>query len=218
MATSGRKGRDFIALLDLHDQREQYEHRLATISRRIDLFEPTDGSTLLRQLQDDIRDLRPLAETRARWPAVDPAHDRSIRFHVTHGPQREVEVLHDELLAAFEADSTLRARDVIVMVPDIDAYAAHVQAVFGLHEPGDPKPDELEIARAIEAVNAVTTLGLRSVRTAWAGLRTFAPDGNPVARWDAKADGFFHYVGQAGYGIQMAPALAQLAAPLIRER
>ncbi|MBC9226364.1 FAD-dependent oxidoreductase [Aeromicrobium sp. 636] len=85
-----------------------------------------------------------------------------------------------------------------------------------LHEPGDPKPDELEIARAIESVNDVTTLGLRSVRTAWAGLRTFAPDGNPVTRWDAKADGFFWYVGQAGYGIQMAPALAQHAAALIR--
>lgn len=85
-----------------------------------------------------------------------------------------------------------------------------------LHEPGDPKPDELEIARAIEAVNDVTTLGLRSVRTAWAGLRTFAPDGNPVTRWDEKADGFFWYVGQAGYGIQMAPALSQHAAALLR--
>src|SRR5690606_27270373 len=30
-------------------------------------------------------------------------------------------------------------RDVIVMVPDIDAYAPHVRAVFGLHEPGDPR-------------------------------------------------------------------------------
>lgn len=86
-----------------------------------------------------------------------------------------------------------------------------------LHEPGDPKPDELEIARAIEAVNAVTTLGLRSVSTAWAGLRTFAPDGNPVARWDTKADGYFWYVGQAGYGIQMAPALASLAGSRLRD-
>lgn len=86
-----------------------------------------------------------------------------------------------------------------------------------LHEPGDPKPDELEIARAIEAVNAVTTLGLRSVSTAWAGLRTFAPDGNPVVRWDAKAEGYFWYVGQAGYGIQMAPALARHAAALLRD-
>lgn len=80
------------------------------------------------------------------------------------------------------------------------------------HAPGDPKPDELEIARTIEAVNEATVLGLRSVRTAWAGLRTFAPDGNPVARYDDDVEGLFWFVGQAGYGIQMAPALAVEAA------
>ncbi|GAA3680504.1 FAD-dependent oxidoreductase [Nocardioides ginsengisoli] len=80
------------------------------------------------------------------------------------------------------------------------------------HEPGDPRPDELEIARTIEEINEATLLGLRSVRTAWAGLRTFAPDGNPVARYDADVDGLFWFVGQAGYGIQMAPALAVEAA------
>ncbi len=80
------------------------------------------------------------------------------------------------------------------------------------HPPGDPKPDELEIARTIEAVNEATVLGLRSVRTAWAGLRTFAPDGNPVARYDDRVAGLFWFVGQAGYGIQMAPALAAEAA------
>lgn len=83
-------------------------------------------------------------------------------------------------------------------------------------EPGSPRPDELEIARAIEAVNEVTTLALRTVRTSWAGLRTFAPDGNPVTRWDEKAEGYFWFVGQAGYGIQMAPALARHGAELIR--
>lgn len=82
-------------------------------------------------------------------------------------------------------------------------------------DPGDPKPDELEIARSIEEINEVTTLGLRSVRTAWAGLRTFAPDGNPVARWDPMVDGLFWFVGQGGYGIQMAPALARHASSLI---
>ena len=55
-------------------------------------------------------------------------------------------------------------------------------------------------------------LGLRSVRTAWAGLRTFAPGGEPVARYDDDVDGVFWFVGQAGYGIQMAPALAVEAA------
>ncbi len=47
--------------------------------------------------------------------------------------------LHDQLLAAFDQDPTLRPRDVIVMVPDIEAYAPHVQAVFGLHDRDDPR-------------------------------------------------------------------------------
>ena len=87
---------------------------------------------------DDIRDLRPLSQTQAEWPPVAPGDD-SIRFHVAHSAQREVEVLHDQLLAAFNADPTLRPRDVIVMVPDIDAYAPHIQAVFGLIDGRDPR-------------------------------------------------------------------------------
>ena len=44
--------------------------------------------------------------------------------------------------------------------------------------PCDARPDELAITQAIDAINEVTTLGLRSVVLAWAGLRTFAPDGH----------------------------------------
>jgi D-arginine dehydrogenase len=84
--------------------------------------------------------------------------------------------------------------------------------------PGDPRPDELEIARALEEINEATTLGLKSVRTAWAGQRTFAPSGEPVARFDDDVEGFFWYVGQGGYGIQMAAGLAREAAALVRER
>lgn len=142
LAAWGRQGRDFIALLDEHDAADapaRYGARFAEIRQRIDLFAPHGEDTLLHQLQDDIRDLRPLTDTRARWPAVDPARDASIRFHVAHGPQREVEILHDQLLAAFDADATLRPRDVIVMVPDIDAYAPHIDAVFGLIDAQDPR-------------------------------------------------------------------------------
>ena len=146
MAAWGKQGRDFIGLLDEHDDetaRVGYEGHFSAIGQRIDLFEsrqePDAATTLLEQLQDDIRDLRPLAETRAHWPAVDPARDASIRFHIAHGPQREVEVLHDQLLAAFNADPTLTPRDVIVMVPDIDAYAPYIQAVFGLLDRADPR-------------------------------------------------------------------------------
>lgn len=141
LAAWGRQGRDFIALLDSYDDataRGRHAELLAGIGQRIDRFEPTGGATLLAQLQDDIRDLRPLAETREHWPAVAP-DDRSIQFHIAHSPQREVEILHDRLLAAFDADPALRPRDIIVMVPDIDAYAPHVRAVFGLHDRNDPR-------------------------------------------------------------------------------
>ncbi len=142
LAAWGKQGRDFIGLLDAHEApelRHQHARRLQAIGQRIDCFDANPGDTLLRQLQDDIRDLRPLAETRSRWPAVDAAADRSISFHITHGPQREVEVLHDQLLQALAADATLQPRDVIVMVPDIAAYAPHVQAVFGLLHADDAR-------------------------------------------------------------------------------
>ena len=83
-------------------------------------------------------------------------------------------------------------------------------------EPGDAKPDPLEIARALDEIRAVTTLAARSVRTSWAGLRTFAPDEEFVVGFDPAAHGFFWLAGQGGYGIQTAPAAARLAASLIR--
>ncbi|HEX2312605.1 MAG TPA: FAD-dependent oxidoreductase [Thermomonospora sp.] len=81
--------------------------------------------------------------------------------------------------------------------------------------PCDARPDETEIARAIDAVDQATTLGLRSVAHAWAGLRSFVRDGEPVVgAYDAIPD--FHFAaGQGGYGLQLAPALARLAASLL---
>lgn len=142
LAAWGRQGRDFIGLLDEHDSatnRERYLKQFTAIQKRIDLFESGGQATLLQQLQDDIRDLRPLHESRSLWPKVDPGIDASIRFHIAHGPQREVEILHDQLLAAFDADASLQPRDIIVMVPDIDSYAPHVRAVFGLMRPDDAR-------------------------------------------------------------------------------
>ena len=82
-----------------------------------------------------------------------------------------------------------------------------------LSEPCDARPDDLDVARALERVNEATTLELRSVVAAWAGLRTFTPDRNPVTGADPAApEGLFWLAGQGGYGIQMAPALARLAA------
>lgn len=83
-------------------------------------------------------------------------------------------------------------------------------------EAGDARPDPLDVATALERVNAVTTLGLRSVQTSWAGLRTFAPDGAPVVGAHPEDPSVFCFLGQGGYGIQMAPALARAGAELFR--
>jgi D-arginine dehydrogenase len=82
-------------------------------------------------------------------------------------------------------------------------------------EPGDPRPRETDIARAIERINEITTLDIRSVRSSWTGLRTFAPDRSMVIGEAPEAPGFFWLVGQGGTGIETAPAAAQLLASLV---
>ncbi|TNH17887.1 exodeoxyribonuclease V subunit gamma [Halomonas sp. BL6] len=141
LAAWGKQGRDYLRLLDEHDDAGNYQTLFEQQALRIDMFEPFSGEErhcLLSQLQDDIRELRPVAETQGQWPAL-PATDDSIVFHIAHGPQREVEILHDQLLAAFSADPALRPRDIIVMVPDIDRYAPHIEAVFGQLPTDDPR-------------------------------------------------------------------------------
>lgn len=137
LAAWGKQGRDYINLLDSYDDPNSY--RAAFRDGRIDLFSEAQPRNMLNQLQDDILELRPLNETRELWPAVDSTQDHSIRFHIAHSAQREVEILHDQLLARFSADPALRPRDVIVMVPDIDSYAPHIRAVFGQLDRFDPR-------------------------------------------------------------------------------
>jgi D-arginine dehydrogenase len=81
--------------------------------------------------------------------------------------------------------------------------------------PCDARPDPLAIARAIEEINDCTSLAIRHVSTSWAGLRSFVPDEVPVVgNWEDHP-GFFFYAGQGGFGIQLAPALAELGASIL---
>ncbi|TGN39231.1 exodeoxyribonuclease V subunit gamma [Marinobacter confluentis] len=139
LAAWGKQGRDYIRLLDEFDNPDDYQGAVTTPDGRIDIFSEHGDSgkpRVLHQIQDDIRTLTSQQEMLAQKRKLNPAQDDSIVFHRTHSPQREVEVLHDQLLAAFSADDSLRPRDVIVMVPDVNAYAPHIQAVFGRYSPG----------------------------------------------------------------------------------
>lgn len=82
-------------------------------------------------------------------------------------------------------------------------------------EPCDARAEEIDIARAIESINDFTSLAIRSVETSWAGLRTFTSDRTPVVGFNNGESRFFWLCGQGGYGIQMSPKLAELAADMI---
>ncbi|HEY2429999.1 MAG TPA: exodeoxyribonuclease V subunit gamma, partial [Acidimicrobiales bacterium] len=88
--------------------------------------EPT---TLLARLQAGVwADRTPTDD--AEKPLLGPA-DRSLRLHDCHGRARQVEVLRDDIRHLLASDPTLEPRDVIVMCPDIEAYAPLIGAVFG---------------------------------------------------------------------------------------
>ena len=82
--------------------------------------------------------------------------------------------------------------------------------------PCDAAPEEIDIAAAIARLGEVTDWQVEAVEHKWAGLRSFAPDRLPVFGFDAALPGFFWLAGQGGFGIQTAPAAAQLAAGLLR--
>ncbi len=82
-------------------------------------------------------------------------------------------------------------------------------------EPVDARPEDIDIALAIERINDATTLQIRSIRSSWAGLRTFAPDGSMVIGPDPDEPTFHWLVGQGGTGIQTAPAAALLLDELL---
>jgi D-arginine dehydrogenase len=85
-------------------------------------------------------------------------------------------------------------------------------------EPCDARPQEIDVARAIDRINTATHLDIRHVRSQWAGLRTFSADRSMVIGPDPRRPDFFWLVGQGGTGIQTAPAASRLGAALVLGR
>ena len=81
--------------------------------------------------------------------------------------------------------------------------------------PCDSQPEDIDVAVAVDRVEAATTLRVRRIGHKWAGLRTFAADRTLVAGFEPGAAGFFWLAGQGGYGIQTSPSMGRIAAALI---
>ena len=81
--------------------------------------------------------------------------------------------------------------------------------------PCDAAPEEIDVAAAIARLEQVVDWQVERVEHRWAGLRSFAPDRLPVYGFDPSVARFFWFAGQGGFGIQTAPAAADLAARLL---
>ncbi len=84
------------------------------------------AGTQLASIQADIR--------AARLPSPAVA-DGSVEVHACHGRARQVEVLHDVVLRLLASDETLEPRDIIVMCPDVEAFAPLIGATFAPSSP-----------------------------------------------------------------------------------
>ncbi len=79
-------------------------------------------------------------------------------------------------------------------------------------DPHDAAPEEIDVAIAIDRMQAVVDWPIAAAERKWAGLRSFAPDRLPVFGADRHQPAFIWCAGQGGFGIQTAPAIATLLA------
>ncbi len=135
LASLGTLGRNFFSLISRVDC-QIFEH-----------FRDPDELNMLSKIQRDILNLKnrgvspsdsvsdldtsQISSRSRNRVSVQPDIDTSIQIHSCHSPMREIEVLHDNLLAMFEEDPGLLPKDIVVMAPDIESYAPFIQAVFG---------------------------------------------------------------------------------------
>ncbi|HEX5698118.1 MAG TPA: exodeoxyribonuclease V subunit gamma, partial [Rhodoferax sp.] len=138
LASWGKQGRDYLHLLDDFDNVALYRQRMNRVEVFVDPVAGLAHPTLLNQLQSGILKLQPAHSLQDAKRDVQ-AGDDSISLVTCHGAQREVEVLHDQLLSWFDADPALNPRDVMVMVPDMATFAPHIQAVFGRFAAGQAR-------------------------------------------------------------------------------
>lgn len=96
-----------------------------------------------------------------------------------------------------------------LMISPADATPTHAH---------DVQPEEIDIAITVARMQEVLDIEVRRVERAWAGLRTFAPDGAFAFGAAAEGEGFYWFVGQGGDGILTSAAAGRLLADLVGGR
>jgi exodeoxyribonuclease V gamma subunit len=130
-ARFGRLGAEFQQLLEGSGENQLGEWREG------DLFfaparvaaEQGRPASLLEQLQERLAS--GAADGEGDEPLNAPEDDTSLEFHACPGRLRQLQVVRDRLLQLLAADPELEPRDILVMTPQVEAFAPLVGAVFG---------------------------------------------------------------------------------------
>jgi exodeoxyribonuclease V gamma subunit len=124
LASMGAMARDFQEVL---------ENEVPYVDAGEEYLAHAVPQTMLEVLQNDILQLSHRSPAGGNVsPQILAGDDSSIRIHACHSRLREVEVLQDQLLALLQDDPDLAPREIVVMVPDVSAYAPLIEAIFGL--------------------------------------------------------------------------------------
>lgn len=151
----GQAGRGFIKMLveaDIYGAENSFEYH----------FEPTERHetpTLLTHIQSEI------LENKDRRDDQSEFSDQSISFNLAHSRLREVQVLKDAILTEMKRDPELQPKDIVVLIPNLTAYAPLFHSVFDLSTDTHRLPiavsdrSELEELPLFRAVDAILNLG-----------------------------------------------------------
>ena len=189
LASWGKQGRDYFHLLDIFDNVNTYKDKL----KKVDVFvdpvarEGLEGlgdtkdipPTQLALVQSSIFNLTASFDEQGNFEQTN--FDDSIQFVSAHSAQREVEILHDQLHSWFDQNANavtspaqrIKPQDVMVMVPDMEAFLPHIRAVFGRFRLGDKRyipysiadttPKETPIVQALTQLLSLPNLKISLV-------------------------------------------------------
>lgn len=132
LANNGQMGRELLdLLLSLPPEHTDFGY---------DCYVEPEPNNLLHGVQYDILQMetlgQPLGPNASLYQDIDARrtllpNDDSITLRSCHSALREVETLHDHLLELLSNNSDLSPKDIVIMMPDVAAYAPYIDAVFG---------------------------------------------------------------------------------------
>ncbi|BAJ02378.1 exodeoxyribonuclease V subunit gamma [Shewanella violacea] len=136
LANNGKMGRELLDLiLELPEEHANFN---------FECYQDPGVDNLLSGIQHDILELstrdRSLGPDASLYLTLDGRRilaktDDSLTLRSCHSPLREIETLHDHLLDMLsrtpdDPNEPLLARDIVIMLPDVAAYAPYIDAVF----------------------------------------------------------------------------------------